>query len=48
MNMYFTGLGNDCDTKINPSSQFHYKRRKCGELNRLFIEKCTKWNLFYG
>ena len=22
-NVYFIGLGNDCDTTINPSSQFH-------------------------
>ena len=39
-NMYFIGLGFDCSTKINPSTQFQFqKKRKCAELNRLLIPK---------
>ena len=42
-NVYFIGLGNDCDTTINPSSQFHQKKqRKCCENVRLLNEKVYK------
>ena len=37
-NMYCIGLGVDRDTKINPSTQFFFKR-KC---NRLLIQKIYK------
>ena len=34
-NMNFIGIGNDRDTQINPSSQFHFKKpRKCCELKK--------------
>ena len=39
-NMYYIGLGYACETKINPSSQYQYKKsRKCKELKRLLKEK---------
>ena len=42
-NVYFISLGNDRDTKINPSSQFHFKKaRKCCELVRILNEKVYK------
>ena len=42
-NVYFIGLGVDRDIKINPSTQFKFKKkRKCVELNRLWIQKITK------
>ena len=38
-NVYFIGLGNYRDTKINPSSRFHFKKpRKYCELKRLLNE----------
>ena len=41
--IYFIGLGVDCDTKINPSTQFKFKKKRiCAELNRLLIQKVHK------
>ena len=41
--MYFIGLGFDRDTKINPSTQLQFKKkRKCTESNRLLIQKVYK------
>ena len=46
--MYFIGLGNDRDTKINPSGQFHFKKlRKCCDFVRILNGKSTKLNLLY-
>ena len=43
MNMHCIGLGYDHKNKINPSSQFNYKKsRKCKELRRLLNEKSYK------
>ena len=37
--MYFIGLGVNRNTKIDPSTQFKFKKkRKCAELNRIFIQ----------
>ena len=42
-NLYFIALGNNRDTTINPSNQFHFKKlRKCGEVVRLLKEKFYK------
>ena len=42
-NMNCIGLGVDRDTKINPSTQFKFKKKRiCAELNRLLIQKVYK------
>ena len=42
-NIYFIGLGYDRVTKVNPSSQFQFKKpRKCGEIKIFLIEKGHK------
>ena len=47
-NIYAIGLDVEGDTKINPSTQFQFhKKRKCAELNRYWYKKFKKWNIFY-
>ena len=42
-NMYFIGLSVNRDTKINPSTQIKFKKkRKYTKLNRLLIQKVYK------